>query len=72
MFYGALRETREEISVPDVAPSAFRAMLVYLYRDVTSLQSLQAAWQLWYAAKKYMLYSLEAACRKVGGHFNNF
>jgi len=64
MFYGSLKETRPEIEVPDVAPSAFRAMLVYLYRDVTSLQSLQTAWQLWYAAKKYMLYSLEASCRK--------
>ena len=66
MFFGPLAEQSSEILVPDVTPTAFKSMLNYIYKDeVMLLQSLQGAWQLWYAAKKYMLDGLEEKCRKV-------
>ena len=66
MFYGPLAETTSIIPVPDVTPTAFKAMLNYIYRDTVRLQTLQGAWQLWYTARKYMIDSLEEKCRKVG------
>lgn len=66
MFFGPLKETATEVVITDVRPTAFRAMLAYIYRGNVTLQSPNSAWQLWYAAKKYMLDSLEDKCRKVG------
>ena len=68
MFYGPLAETTSIIPVPDVTPTAFKAMLNYIYRDMVRLQTLQGAWQLWYTARKYMIDSLEEKCRKVSGY----
>ena len=64
MFFGPVAERSSEILVPDVTPTAFKAMLTYIYRDDVRLQTLQGAWQLWYAARKYMIDSLEERCRK--------
>jgi hypothetical protein len=72
MFYGPLAETTSVISVPDVTPTAFKAMLTYIYRDTVRLQTLQGAWQLWYAARKYMIDSLEENCRKVRREIEQF
>ncbi len=65
MFYGPLAEKAACVSVPDVTPTAFKAMLSYIYKDTVRVQTLQGAWQLWYAARKYMIDSLEEKCRKV-------
>ena len=65
MFFGSLKESSAEIAITDVTPTAFKAMLLFIYRGVAALHTLQGAWQLWYAAKKYMLDSLEEKCRKV-------
>lgn len=74
MFNGPMKEApSKEITVTDVTPEAFAAMLAYLYRGGKNASvalseyftSPSSAWQLWYAARKYMLDSLENRCRRV-------
>jgi len=74
MFNGPLKESESsEIDIADISPEAFGAMLAFLYKGKSNsseelrgyLTSPSNAWQLWYAAKKYMLDSLEQKCRKV-------
>eukprot|EP00095_Tigriopus_kingsejongensis_P007660 maker-scaffold116_size340332-snap-gene-2.23 protein:Tk07660 transcript:maker-scaffold116_size340332-snap-gene-2.23-mRNA-1 annotation:"btb poz domain containing 6" len=64
MFFGSLVESGREIEVPDVTPSAFQAMLVYIYTEKVTCQDLVNVWHLWYAARKYMLEGLEDICRR--------
>ena len=70
MFYGPMAESTKEIVVPDVTPTAFKAMLNYLYTDKVVFHALVSVWQLWYVAKKYMLDGLEETCRRVSRKFN--
>ncbi len=71
MFHGPLRDDSGLVRVEDVSPKAFETMITYMYKgeDNAGASSWMAtpanAWQLWYAAKKYMLDSLEEKCRKV-------
>ena len=67
--HAVVQESSAEIAITDVTPTAFKAMLLFIYRGVAALHTLQGAWQLWYAAKKYMLDSLEEKCRKVRGFY---
>lgn len=76
MFHGPLRDETGTVDIDDVAPKAFEAMLKHIYKGSNSdegssedrawIANPANAWQLWYAAKKYMLDSLEEKCRKVG------
>ncbi|CAG9853639.1 unnamed protein product [Phyllotreta striolata] len=61
MFYGGLAEVKEEIEVPDVEPSAFLALLKYLYCDEAQLEADTVLATL-YVAKKYIVPHLARAC----------
>lgn len=61
MFFGGLAESDEQIQVPDVEPSAFLALLKYLYCDEISLEADMVLATL-YAAKKYIVPHLARAC----------
>ncbi|XP_067007421.2 BTB/POZ domain-containing protein 6 isoform X2 [Anabrus simplex] len=64
MFYGALRNLEVVIHVPDINPTVFRKILVYIYTDTTTFDTLDEAFQILYASKKYMLLPLSIKCRK--------
>lgn len=61
MFFGGLAENKEEITVPDVEPSAFLTMLRYLYCDEIQLEADNVLATL-YVAKKYIVPHLCRAC----------
>ncbi|CAH0550098.1 unnamed protein product [Brassicogethes aeneus] len=61
MFHGGLAECKEEIEVPDVEPSAFLALLKYLYCDEIQLEDDNVLATL-YVAKKYIVPHLAKAC----------
>ncbi|XP_061436296.1 BTB/POZ domain-containing protein 3-like [Lethenteron reissneri] len=61
MFYGGLAESGHEVHIPDVEPTAFLALLRYLYCDEMELDADTALATL-YAAKKYLVPDLARAC----------
>ncbi|VVC36216.1 Hypothetical protein CINCED_3A015650 [Cinara cedri] len=61
MFYGGLADTKEEIEVPDVEPTAFLTLLRYLYCDEIQLEADTVLATL-YVAKKYIVPHLARAC----------
>ncbi|XP_062531974.1 BTB/POZ domain containing protein isoform X5 [Bombyx mori] len=61
MFYGGLAECKQEIEVPDVEPSAFLALLKYIYCDEIQLEADTVLSTL-YVAKKYIVPHLAKAC----------
>ncbi|XP_008187685.1 BTB/POZ domain-containing protein 6 isoform X2 [Acyrthosiphon pisum] len=61
MFYGGLADTKEEIEVPDVEPTAFLTLLRYLYCDEIQLEPDTVLATL-YVAKKYIVPHLARAC----------
>ncbi|RWS27238.1 BTB/POZ domain-containing protein 6-like protein [Leptotrombidium deliense] len=61
MFHGGLAEKSAEIEIPDVEPSAFLALLRYLYCDDICLEADNVLATL-YAAKKYLVPHLARAC----------
>lgn len=61
MFYGGLAENRNEIEIPDVEPTAFFALLRYIYCDDICLEADSVLLTL-YAAKKYLVPHLARAC----------
>ncbi|XP_057663914.1 BTB/POZ domain-containing protein 6-B [Diorhabda carinulata] len=61
MFYGGLAESKEEIEVPDVDPTAFLTLLKYLYCDEIHLEPDTVLATL-YVAKKYIVPHLARAC----------
>ncbi|KAL6466819.1 hypothetical protein MHYP_G00246230 [Metynnis hypsauchen] len=61
MFYGELAEDKDEISIPDVEPAAFLAMLKYIYCDEIDL-SADTVLATLYVAKKYIVPHLARAC----------
>lgn len=64
MFFGGIAEKNDPISIPDVQPEAFKALLEYIYTDRVDLGSFELACELCYCAKKYMLPSLVEECTK--------
>nr|CAD7456948.1 unnamed protein product [Timema tahoe] len=62
MFYGGMAEKNDPISILDVQPDAFKALLEYIYTDSINLQSFDQACELCYVAKKYMLPHLVKEC----------
>ncbi|XP_075212363.1 BTB/POZ domain-containing protein 6-B-like [Lycorma delicatula] len=61
MFHGEMAE-RNIITVNDIQPDAFKAMLLYVYSDIVDLQSFDQACELCYVAKKYMMPHLVKIC----------
>lgn len=63
MFYGGMPE-KNPITILDVQPEAFKALLEYIYTDKINLTSFDQACELCYGAKKYMLPHLVEECTK--------
>ncbi|XP_073978768.1 BTB/POZ domain-containing protein 1-like [Rhodnius prolixus] len=61
MFNGTLATTAEEIELPDVEPSAFLALLRFLYSDEVQIGPETVMTTL-YTAKKYAVPALEGHC----------
>lgn len=64
MFYGGLAEKNDPIPILDVQPEAFKALMEYIYTDKISINSVDKACELCYAAKKYMLPHVVEQCTK--------
>ncbi|XP_028524664.1 uncharacterized protein LOC108002163 [Apis cerana] len=64
MFFGGMAEKNDLISIEDVQPEAFKALLEYIYTDRVDLNSFELACELCYCAKKYMLPPLIKECTK--------
>ena len=63
MFYGQMPETSELIELPDCDSEGFQEFLRYIYCDETKLTG-SSVMQVLYLAKKYMIPSLTAECRR--------
>lgn len=61
MFCGPLAETQREITLPDIEPPVFKALLEFLYTDSVDLQP-DIVLPLLYAAKKYSVQALVKQC----------
>ncbi|ELU02862.1 hypothetical protein CAPTEDRAFT_210697 [Capitella teleta] len=61
MFNGAMAATEARIELPDVEPSAFLALLKFLYSDEVAIGPDTVMTTL-YTAKKYAVPALEQAC----------
>ena len=61
MFNGGMATSCEEIDIPDVEPSAFLALLRFLYTDEVQIGPETVMTTL-YTAKKYAVPALERAC----------
>jgi len=57
MFYGSFSDSakNEPIVIVDVQADAFKALLEYIYTDKININNVDKAFDLCYAAKKYML-----------------
>lgn len=55
MFFGGLPEKNDPIEILDVQPDAFKALLEYIYTDKININTVDKAFELCYAAKKYMV-----------------
>ncbi|XP_055371419.1 BTB/POZ domain-containing protein 3-like isoform X2 [Condylostylus longicornis] len=62
MFYGSLADNSDIILVPDITTYAFSAMLVYIYTDKVRIDSVENAFELYYAAKKYIVPHCNLKC----------
>ena len=62
MFFGGMPERNDRISISDVQPDSFKALLDYIYTDKVDLLTFDQACELCYAAKKYMLPDLVDKC----------
>ncbi|KAL5016532.1 hypothetical protein ScPMuIL_006121 [Solemya velum] len=63
MFCGAMAETEESISVPDIHADIFRTMLRYMYYDKENIDDGNVS-EVLYCAKKYCIAGLSEACRE--------
>ncbi|KAJ1523950.1 hypothetical protein ONE63_010498 [Megalurothrips usitatus] len=61
MCFGPLAE-KGAISVPDLEPRAFQALLQYVYTDNVKFTNVQEACDVLYAAKKYLISDLSQEC----------
>ncbi|XP_034235861.1 kelch-like protein 6 [Thrips palmi] len=61
MCFGPLAE-KGSISIPDMEPKAFQALLQYVYTDNVQFTSVEEACDVLYAAKKYMILNLCQMC----------
>lgn len=61
MFCGPLAETNSDISLPDIEPDIFKALLLFLYCEELDIQPHMVL-PLLYAAKKYSIQTLVRKC----------
>ncbi|XP_065356465.1 BTB/POZ domain-containing protein 3-like [Calliphora vicina] len=64
MFYGQVADKSELIVITDIQPAIFQSMLEHIYTDGVNISSIDMAFQLYYAAKKYMLSQLLEECTR--------
>lgn len=55
MFFGSFNQKDDAILISDVQADAFKALLEYIYTDKINIKNVDQAFDLCYAAKKYML-----------------
>lgn len=61
MFYGPL-STSDDIIIADIEPDIFQLLIVYIYTDKVEISCIEHAFELLYAAKKYLLEDLREKC----------
>lgn len=61
MFYGPL-STSDDIKITDIEPTIFQLLLNYIYTDKLDIRSIEEAYDLLYASRKYMLENLTQVC----------
>lgn len=64
MFYGSFNQKDDPILISDVQADAFKALLEYMYTDKININTVDKAFDLCYAAKKYMLPYVVDNCTK--------
>ncbi|KAF2879641.1 hypothetical protein ILUMI_26531 [Ignelater luminosus] len=63
MFYGKMPE-KGEVVITDISPGIFKMLLTYIYTDEINVKTFDQAFELYYAAKKYMMLHLQKECMK--------
>ncbi|KAJ0181908.1 hypothetical protein K1T71_002630 [Dendrolimus kikuchii] len=61
MFYGPL-SSNENIEITDIQPDIFQLLINYIYTDTVELTSVEQAFELLYASRKYLLEQLSDMC----------
>lgn len=61
MFYGPL-SSDEDILITDIQPDIFQLILNYIYTDTVDINTIDQAFELLYASRKYMLEHLTEIC----------
>ncbi|CAB3230974.1 unnamed protein product [Arctia plantaginis] len=61
MFYGPL-SSNEDIVITDIQPDIFQLILNYIYTDTVELSTIDQAFELLYASRKYILEHLTEMC----------
>lgn len=61
MFYGPL-SSDDDIKITDIEPEIFQLLLNYIYTDRVEISSIEEAFELLYASKKYLLEPLSEMC----------
>jgi BTB/POZ domain/BTB And C-terminal Kelch len=64
MFFGSFNQKDDPITISDVQADAFKALLEYIYTDKININNVDKAFDLCYAAKKYMLPYVVDNCTK--------
>lgn len=64
MFFGSFGKSDDPILISDVQADAFKALLEYMYTDKININNVDKAFDLCYAAKKYMLPYVVDQCTK--------
>lgn len=64
MFFGSFNQKDDPILISDVQADAFKALLEYMYTDKININNVDKAFDLCYAAKKYMLPYVVDNCTK--------
>lgn len=61
MFYGPL-STDKKVVITDIEPEVFQLILNYIYTDKVDIHSIEEAFELLYASRKYILEHLSNTC----------
>ncbi|XP_062524244.1 kelch-like protein 40a isoform X2 [Bombyx mori] len=61
MLYGPL-SNNNDIHIPDIEPEIFQLILNYIYTDNVDITSIEQAFDLLYASRKYLLEHLTKTC----------
>lgn len=61
MFYGPL-SSDDDIMITDIQPDIFQLILNYIYTDTVEISTIDQAFELLYASRKYMLEHLTEMC----------